>query len=142
MNITSPYHFLEMLFTNRAFYKEVTAKQKSDNFFMINRILSIEFPLMANKLNVNGIDPVTAVDAWYYFIAAKNYKSMPRWVWTKFSSAHKKEKSKVFLIDKKIIKYFLTKNQISERELNEMIEFCEKDLLEELKFLEKHKDSL
>ena len=80
-------------FTSQKAWENVSKADKQRNLFMINRIMSIQFPLQANAFNNTKIDPVSVVDYWKEALSTK-YKAPPGWF---FTSTKKKEKSKCCL---------------------------------------------
>ena len=108
----------------KAFYKKewdkISDRDKSRNFFMINRICSIAYPLEANLFNHIKIQPDKVVDFWKIFITLK-HKTPPSFIWTK---TIKKEKEKSGIEYKEeVLNFIKEKNQISNREIQELIEF-------------------
>ena len=83
-----PYDIVKMMFTNVAEFDKLSNSILSRNFFMINRIMSIQYPLQAqcfNNLHVNNAD---AVKCWKNFIVSKlGYGKVPGFVFTKGAKA-------------------------------------------------------
>jgi hypothetical protein len=86
---------------------------------MINRILSIGFPLQANAFNHTKIDPVSTIDFWKNFINVK-YKTSPGWF---FTSTKKKDKAKKYTPEEDVSLFIRDKYEISEREIKELSEY-------------------
>ena len=86
---------------------------------MINRILSIGFPLQANAFNHTKIDPVSTIDFWKNFINIK-YKTPPGWFYT---STQKKDKVKKYSPEEAVSLFIRDKYEISEREIKELSEY-------------------
>jgi hypothetical protein len=103
-------------FFSKKDWEEVTKHDKAKNFFMINRIMSISFPLQANALNNTKIDPVSVIDYWKETLNTK-YKATPGWF---FTSTKKKEKSKDFMPDEDVSEFIKAKHEISNREIKEL----------------------
>ena len=84
-----PYDIVKMMFTNVAEFDKLSNSILSRNFFMINRIMSIQYPLQAqcfNNLHVNNAD---AVKCWKNFIVSKlGYGKVPGFVFTKGAKAN------------------------------------------------------
>lgn len=59
------------LFFKRAGYKDIPIEDKEKNFFIINRLLSKEYPLQANLLNNKIVDKGLSLDIWFLFLKDK-----------------------------------------------------------------------
>jgi len=60
------FDIIKLIFNNKANeWKAVGKIDKSRNFFMINRIMSIQFPVQANQFNKMKIVPAPVVDWWH-----------------------------------------------------------------------------
>ena len=75
-------------FFNKKNWEDVSNHDKARNFFMINRIMGIAFPLQANAFNSTKIDPVSVVNYWKETLNTK-YKAPPGW----FLPPHKRKKN-------------------------------------------------
>jgi hypothetical protein len=76
-----------IMFKDRHLWKEVSAEDKEQFFFIVNRLFSKMYPEISLKLNNKIIDKVSAMDTLFYFMATKPY---PNFLWSK--SQKKKEK--------------------------------------------------
>jgi hypothetical protein len=109
-------------FTRPEEWAKVTNTEKAKNFFMINRMMSIRFPMQANGFNHTKIEPARAVDWWKEMIASK-YNSTDKpasFVWTK---TKKKEKEKIKPIPEEILTFICEKHEISMREIEDLKQF-------------------
>lgn len=104
-------------------WEEVTKHDKSRNFFMINRIMSISFPLQANAFNNTKIDPIPVIDFWKTSLNQK-YKAVPGWF---FTSTKKAEKKEVFNPSQEVSSFIKTKYEISDREIKELSQYYPKE---------------
>jgi hypothetical protein len=77
---------------NRKKWNTVTKNEKNKNFFMINRIMAIGFPELANQFNKLRINPYTVVDWWSERMNA-SFSRTPEWIYTKTSKKSKESKS-------------------------------------------------
>jgi len=112
----SPFDIIKSFYNND--WDKITERDKFQNFFMINRIFSILYPLEANFFNHIKIKSERAVDFWKFFIT-KKHKNFPSFIWTK---TIKKEKIKNEY-KKEILDFIKEKYQISNREIEELIDF-------------------
>lgn len=98
-------------------WKSISSNDKNRNFFMINRIMSIQFPIQANEFNKLRINPIYVVDWWHDTLKHRFYKSPP-WVFTKTKKSNlvritdnnNETETENFLREK----FFLSKRQLSE----------------------------
>jgi hypothetical protein len=113
-------------FFNKKDWSDVSKHDKARNMFMINRIMSMSFPLQANALNNTKIDPVSVVDYWKETLNTK-YKATPGWF---FTPSKKKEKSKDFVPDEDVAEFIKEKYEISNREIKELCKYFPKEFKE------------
>jgi hypothetical protein len=73
-------------------WNEVSNNLKSRNFFMINRIMSIQYPIQANQFNHIKITPPGVVDWWRSNLSSRYTKSPP-WIFTKTKKSESKKKT-------------------------------------------------
>jgi len=77
------FDIIKLIFNNKANeWKAVGKIDKSRNFFMINRIMSIQFPVQANQFNKMKIVPAPVVDWWHGTLSAR-FSKPPVWLYTK-----------------------------------------------------------
>lgn len=108
----------------KAFYSKdwnkIKDRDKARNFFMVNRICAIKFPLQTNAFNNIKIQPERAVD-FLKILMLKTSSTYPQWTWTK---TKKKEKEKPETkYDQEVIDFIKEKYQISNREINDLQDF-------------------
>ena len=116
--MNNPFEIIKAFHTKD--WEKISDRDKARNFFMINRICSIAYPIQANSFNHLKIQPEKVIDFWKVFISHHNKKS-PQWVWTKTIKGEKlKEENKY---KEEILDFIKAKHQISNREINERIEF-------------------
>lgn len=115
--MNNPYEIVKAFHTKE--WEDIKDRDKSRNFFMVNRICAINFPLQANAFNHLKIQPEKVVDFWKIFIS-HHYKKSPQWIWTKTIKAEK-ETSKNH--NPEILEFIKEKYEISDREIKELIDF-------------------
>jgi hypothetical protein len=77
------FDIVKLIFNNKEKeWKSVSKIDKSRNFFMINRIMSIQFPVQANQFNKLKIVPAPVVDWWHQTLSAR-FSKPPVWLYTK-----------------------------------------------------------
>lgn len=129
--MNNPYEIIKAFHTKG--WEKIKDRDKSKNFFMINRVMSINFPLQANSFNNIKIQPEKVVDFWKVFIN-HYYKKSPSWIWTK---TQKQEKEKEFEYKEEVINFIKEKYQISEREIKELKQFFPSKFMSFYKDIEK-----
>jgi hypothetical protein len=69
----------------------VSKMDKIRNFFMINRIMSIQFPVQANQFNKTKITPNRVIDWWHDNLSPR-FTGPPKWIYTKTKKKEKETK--------------------------------------------------
>lgn len=75
-------------------WKTVGKFDKSKNFFMINRIMSIQFPIQANQFNKLKIVSPPVID-WWRDNLSHRYSKPPTWIYTKTKKLEKEKTDSV-----------------------------------------------
>ena len=78
---------------------------------MINRFISIGYPIEANKFNNVNCNKARTLDYWNIILTNKHSKA-PNWV---FTSANKSEAAKT-KFSKEIVNYYLKKYRITQED--------------------------
>jgi hypothetical protein len=78
---------------NNKTWNQVGRIDKSRNFFMINRIMAIQFPVQANQFNRMRIVPGPVVDWWRNTLSSR-YSKPPNWIYTKTKKVPAEDKGK------------------------------------------------
>ena len=107
-------------FTNEEEWKKVTNAEKSRNLFMINRILSIKYPLQAQAFNLTKIDPIQTVNWWKEMIG-KNYTKPPGFIYTPTGKKEKKILKKP--IPPEVYEFLRERFEVCNRDLDYLLEF-------------------
>ena len=125
------FDILKSFFSEKK-WNEVSKHDKGRNFFMINRMMSIQYPLQANAFNHTKIDPVPVIDFWKNTLNTK-YKAAPGWF---FTSTSKKEKTKDYSPAESTSDFIKSKYEISDREMSELSKFFPKEFKQFCKSIE------
>jgi hypothetical protein len=104
---------------NKKGWEKVTSLDKSRNFFMINRIMSIQFPIQANQFNRSKINPIPVID-WWHEAMSGYFKAVPSWIYTKTKKGEKKVKEENF---EDAERFVCERLMISRRELSDLKNF-------------------
>ena len=125
------FDILKAFFSEKQ-WEDVSKIDKSRNFFMINRMMSIFFPLQANAFNNTKIDPVPVIDFWKTTLN-RSYKTPPGWF---FTATKKKEKIKNFAPSEEAANFIKSRYEISNREIVELGKYFPKEFKEFSKGIE------
>lgn len=129
------FDFIDCLFSKEK-WKTVSEVDKRSNFFMVQRFLSIQFPLECNVFNDNGISKEKALDYWN-IVLCNRYRSKPSWIFTK-QNPLKNIKDKSFdKIEKETISYYLEKYFLKMRDFEFLKKYFLEELLVELEAIQK-----
>ena len=102
-------------------WEAVSNNDKARNFFMINRIMAIQFPVQANQFNHIKMSPPGVVD-WWRGTLSPRYTKSPPWIFTKTKKTEKKEK-KVDLDFSECESFVREKFRVSKRDLSYLKNF-------------------
>jgi hypothetical protein len=102
-------------------WNEISKNDKVRNFFMVNRIMAIQFPVQANQFNKLKVTPNQVVDWWHDTLSSK-FTRAPGWVYTRTekSSAKKNDKSGNDKNFEEVEAFISQKFKISMRDLKQL----------------------
>ena len=108
----------------QSLWDEISKNDKTRNFFMVNRIMSINFPVQANQFNKLRITPNQVVD-WWHDTLSPRFTKAPPWVYTqtKKSGNKKSDKSAQHQNFEEAEKFISQKMGISMRDLKQLKSF-------------------
>ena len=107
--------------TNDKVWKSVGRIDKSRNFFMVNRIMSIQFPLQANQFNKLKVVPAPVVD-WWRDTLSHSFSKPPVWIYTKTKKVEKQEESQI-KESPEVEAFIRDKYKVTRRDLLQIKEF-------------------
>lgn len=134
---TKLFDFIKIMFTRPSDFAALKKHSKKRHHFMVNRFFAIKFPTNANAFNFNGIDGSAVVESWG--LVASRFKSVPAWIYTKTKKNTKTNKKEADL-DPVALEFYMHKNEIGAREIQEMLRFCPDLLLADLEKIKKQID--
>jgi hypothetical protein len=108
--------------TNNKTWDQVGRIDKSRNFFMINRIMAIQFPVQANQFNRMRIVPGPVVDWWRSTLSGR-YSKPPNWIYTKTKKISSEDKIKETKNFDQVEIFIREKYSVSKRELSDIKNF-------------------
>jgi hypothetical protein len=115
-------------------WKQYRQYEKSMNFFMINRFMSINFPIQAAIMSRTGINGGYLVEFWKDVISSK-FKTTPTWMYVrtkKVKDAKPKSDNNIDEFSVEVIETFKYINKCGDKEFNELKKRCPDRLFEEL----------
>jgi len=119
-----PYDIVKMMFTDRDAFGKLSDITLERNYFMINRIFSIEYPLQAQFFNNVNSNLASVVKSWCVFAAMKfPFGRVPSFVYTRGAKASAELKADEFTIDKDIKVAYCMHYGISLRDFDDMMMF-------------------
>lgn len=124
--------FAKAFFGQNKKWGEVKDKDKKEYFFIVNRFLSIKYPIQAASMNYLKIDAASAMDVWYIFTS--RFGKVPRWFWTKYK---KEKKAKAWVPSEDALNLYKKINNIGNRDLEPILIYKRSELKKDLKKLQK-----
>jgi hypothetical protein len=107
--------------TNDKNWKSVGRIDKSRNFFMVNRIMSIQFPIQANQFNKLKVTPPPVVD-WWRDTLSHRFSKPPVWIYTKTKKVEKQEEEQI-KESPEVEAFIRDKYKVTRRDLLQIKEF-------------------
>ena len=134
-----PYDIITMMFTNFEEFNKLTDTVLDKNFFLINRVFSIKYPLQAAVFNKAGINTASVIKSWAMFCSSKEgYGKVPYFVYTrgakKTSASTLNVKDK---IGKELICEYCKRYKITLKDFNALRSMFNDELIADVKRYEK-----
>ena len=108
---------------NKKGWDSVGKNDKVRNFFMINRIMSIQWPNQAHQFNHTKVSPSYVVD-WWHGTMSNRYSRAPEWISTRTKKSSEKESKKPNSPSYDEAEAFIrNKFEISKRDISELKKF-------------------
>ena len=126
------FDYIKVLFGRDPQWEKLKGYDKSKNSFMVNRFMSIKFPVQANMFNALKIDPVGQAEAWR--MVASKFNRVPGFIYTKTKAS---KKIKPWVPDPKALEFYLKINEIGERDFKEAMKHHPSEIKNAIKVLEK-----
>ncbi len=114
-------------------YSSVTRADKARSAFMVNRLMSVRYPVQAALFNRYQADPPSVVDYWESQVRGAG--RVPGWVYTKSAGVNTKRKGAK--PERRVVELWMQLNGVGERELAEAEGMDPDGLSAELKHLAK-----
>ena len=118
--VPGPYDIINMIFTNASEFNKLSNTLLEKNFFMINRIFSIKYPLQAAIFNKLTINMAEVIKCWAVFIVSKEgYGKVPYFVYTK-GAKKTEEKKDTYNISKELKTEYCKRYKLSLRDYDDL----------------------
>ena len=126
------FDYIKVLFGQDLPWEKLKGYDKSKNSYMVNRFMSIKFPIQANMFNALKIDPVGQAEAWR--MVASKFNRVPGFIYTKTKAS---KKIKTWVPDPKALEFYLKINEIGERDFKEAMKHYPSEVKNAITVLEK-----
>ena len=140
MTVKSPFDIINLIFTNYIEFKKLSDIILEKNYFIINRVFSIKYPLQAVQFNNTYINKAQVIKAWALFITAKEgYGKVPYFIYTKGAKkVNEQLKSKTsFKFDDSLIYNYCKRYNISLKDFKNIKSLYQDELIADMKKYEK-----
>ena len=133
-----PYDIISMMCTNFEGFNKLSDMILDKNFFLINRVFSIKYPLQGALFNKNTINTAGVIKSWAMFISSKEgYGRVPYFVYTKGAKKSASTSSKTDKIDKELIKEYCKRYKINLKDFETLKSLYYDELIADVKRYEK-----
>lgn len=123
------FGFIDSMFNKD--YDEQSNHTKNKHFFIINRFMSINWPIQAAYLNRYKINQVAVVDFWKRTLN-KISNQPPAWMYTKTKKNTDTKKGKEYIPSKEAVELYCKTYECTSKEINELKKRFPSELNEEL----------
>jgi len=129
------FDLLKYMFESPSSYEEVSKGDKRKNFFMVNRRLSVQYPVQANMLQHVRINMEATVDWWQRFLR-KSYTKTPYWMFIKGVKKNQKEEEKKINISAESMSAYARFYGIDLKSVRDSCKFFPEKMVKEIKDIE------
>lgn len=127
------FDYINVIFSaNNAKWEEISELDMARNAFMLNRLMSIKFPIQAQMLNIMKISPVGQAQTWRNI--AKQFKRTPGFIYTKTKNMSSDKTKK---LNEDAVTMYMKFNEIGETEFKDAYRFNPDAVEEALEVIEK-----
>lgn len=128
------FDLIKNMFDRNSKWDNIKPYEKTKNFFMINRFMSINFPMQSNMFNNRNIVTSSAVDSWRD-VVNRLFTKPPSWMYTKTKKKETRGSKKY--PEKSTINEWMKLNGLSKKDFESMSQLMEDDLMKEILNFEK-----
>lgn len=128
----SPFDIINYMFTNDAEFSKLSDTILDQNFFIINRIFSIKYPLQAQAFNLLRISTADVIKSWKVFLNAKEkVGKVPHWCYTKGTKRASEQKETLCEVKNSDIKNIAEYYGMSVQDIKVMADLFPEETLKE-----------
>ena len=128
------FDFINAMFSKPEEFKKTKLHERGKHFFMVNRLMSIGFPVQAAIFNHIKINPAQVVTFWQETLS-KRYSRTPNWMYVKTRKEREKKKAEQPISDE-VQKLYCETYKISRRDLDDAMAILGNSMYQELKEFE------
>ena len=128
------FDFINAMFSKPEEFKKTKLHERGKHFFMVNRLMSIGFPVQAAAFNHIKINPAQVVTFWQETLS-KRYTRTPGWMYVKTKKEREKKKAEQ-PISEEVQKLYCETYKISRRDLEDAMNLLGDNMYQELKNFE------
>ena len=128
------FDFINAMFSKPEEFKKTKLHERGKHFFMVNRLMSIGFPVQAAIFNHIKINPAQVVTFWQETLS-KRYTRTPNWMYVKTRKEREKKKAEQ-PISEEVQKLYCETYKISRRDLDDAMAILGNSMYQELKDFE------
>lgn len=133
----SPFDIITMMFTNYEQFNNLSDTILEKNFFMINRVFSIKYPLHSCMFNNEYVNKASVIRSWAIFgVNKEGFGKVPSFVYTKGAKRSTTSTNKDKL-DKGLIQEYCKRYSISLKDYNALLSLYTDELITDIKRYEK-----
>jgi hypothetical protein len=129
------FDILNSMFAKREDFNKTTLHERGRHYFMINRFMSIKYPMQAQFLNHTKIHPGNAVTYWADTVGTM-FSRTPSWMYVK-TKKEKEKKAAAQPVNDATIRYYCQKNACSQRDVEQAMKMLGEPFIQELSQLQK-----
>ena len=126
------FDYIKTIFSQSKDYEELKDYAKKKNAFMLNRFMSIQYPVQAQMFNVMNVNSVGVANSWRK--VGIRHKRTPGWIFTK---TKKKAKDSIYSPSDEVLSLYLKVNEIGMREYKDAMTYDPERVIQDLKTIEK-----
>lgn len=131
-----PFDIIKLMFTDKESFDNLSDYMLSKHFFMINRIMAIQFPLQAQCFNKLNINEAQVIRSWQFFATSNcGYGRVPSFVYTKSGKSSFVDPDN---IDKDLKIAYCLHYDTTMTELNDMLYFYHDATIEHINYFKEN----
>lgn len=137
----SPFDIINMMFTRKEEFNQLSDLTLANNYFMINRVFSIKYPIQGQLFNNLDINKAEVIKCWQKFLTTyENPNRVPYFVYTKGSKRSSEEQSTTINIKKQDILDYAKKYNLSIKDVEDIILFNREGFLNQVEEMKKFQE--